>query len=97
MPYHLAQGGGSCAAGEWAVIKDDGGDTMGCHGSQADAKAQLAALYANEPAASKDRARTAAAVKRRSARPDGTELRGAVPPDRVITTRWGSGRGTRLG
>jgi hypothetical protein len=97
MPYHLSQGGGSCAASEWAVVKDDDGKTMGCHGSQADAKAQLAALYANDPDATKDRARVAAAVKRRAVRPAGTELRGAVPPDRVVTVRRGVGRGRRMG
>jgi len=95
MPYHLSQGGGSCAAGEWAVVKDDDGKTMGCHGSQADAKAQLAALYANDPAA--DRARATAAVKRRAARPAGAESRAPVPQDRVITVRRGVGRGQRVG
>src|SRR6266498_93985 len=52
MPWHIEKGGGSCAASEWAVIKDSDGSTAGCHPTKADAEAQLAALYANEPEAS---------------------------------------------
>jgi HK97 family phage major capsid protein/HK97 family phage prohead protease len=48
MPWSVKKGGGTCAAGEWAVIKDSDGSTAGCHGSEADAKAQQAALYAKE-------------------------------------------------
>src|SRR5262245_59207332 len=51
MPWHVEQGGGTCAAGEWAVIKNSDGSTEGCHPSKAKAEAQMAALYANEPAA----------------------------------------------
>lgn len=48
MPWHVEQGGGTCDAGQWAVIKDSDGSTAGCHGSKAEAEDQVAALYANE-------------------------------------------------
>lgn len=48
MPWHIEQGGGTCGASEWAVIKDADGSTAGCHPSKAKAAVQLAALYANE-------------------------------------------------
>jgi hypothetical protein len=43
MPYHIEKKGS-----EWCVIKDDDGESMGCHDTKAEAKAQLAALYASE-------------------------------------------------
>jgi hypothetical protein len=47
MPYKIDQDGQ-----KWCVVKDDGsGKVMGCHESESDAKRQLSALYANEPAA----------------------------------------------
>ena len=49
MPWHTSKGGGTCAAGEWAVLKDSDGSTAGCHPTEAAAKKQLAALYAKEP------------------------------------------------
>jgi HK97 family phage prohead protease len=48
LPWHIEKGGGTCDAGEWAVIKDSDGSTAGCHGSEDAAKDQLAALYAQE-------------------------------------------------
>jgi hypothetical protein len=49
MPWHIANGGGSCPASKpWAVIKDSDGSTAGCHPTKAAAAKQLAALYANE-------------------------------------------------
>jgi hypothetical protein len=48
MPWHIVKGGGTCADAEWAVIKDDDGSTAGCHETQEDAQAQLAALNAAE-------------------------------------------------
>ncbi len=48
MPWHMEQGGGTCTASEWAVIKDDDGTTAGCHASQTEAADQMAALYAAE-------------------------------------------------
>ncbi len=48
MPWHVSKGGGNCAAGEWAVIKDSDGSTAGRHPTKAKAEAQMAALYANE-------------------------------------------------
>jgi hypothetical protein len=52
MPYLISQGGGTCGDSQYAVLSESGA-TMGCHGSKAEAKEQLAALYANEPDASK--------------------------------------------
>lgn len=51
IPWHIEQGGGTCGADQWAVIKDDDGSTAGCHDTEEEAEAQLAALYANEPEA----------------------------------------------
>lgn len=48
MPWSVVKGGGTCSADEWAVIKDSTGETEGCHGSEAAAKDQQAALYASE-------------------------------------------------
>jgi HK97 family phage prohead protease len=48
MPWHVEKGGGTCAVGEWAVLKNSDGSTAGCHPTQAKAEAQMAALYANE-------------------------------------------------
>ena len=50
MPWHIEQGGGTCGASEWAVIKDSDGSTEGCHPTKAEAEDQMAALYANESA-----------------------------------------------
>lgn len=47
MPWHVEQGAAGCAG--WAVIKDADGSLAGCHPSQAEAMAQVAALYAQEP------------------------------------------------
>jgi hypothetical protein len=49
MPWHIQQGGGTCGSSEYAVIKDSDGSTAGCHPTKAEAEAQMAALYANEP------------------------------------------------
>lgn len=48
MPWHIEEGGGTCATDQWAVIKDDDGTTAGCHDTKHDAEQQLAALYAQE-------------------------------------------------
>src|SRR5262245_39123955 len=76
MPWHVEQGGGTCAAGEWAVIKNSDGSTEGCHPSKAKAEAQMAALYANEPAAN-GRAGTVPAGSSRM-QPFAAELRTAT-------------------
>ena len=55
MPWHVEQGGGTCAAGEWAVIKDSDGTTAGCHPTKEKAMAQVAALYANDTPARQQR------------------------------------------
>jgi HK97 family phage prohead protease len=56
MPWHTERGGGACAAGEWAVIKDSDGSTEGCHPSEEKANQHMAALYANEPDAGRSQA-----------------------------------------
>lgn len=53
VPWHIVQDHAECPEGEpWAVVKDADGSVAGCHGTEGDAQAQLAALYANEPEAS---------------------------------------------
>jgi len=48
VPWHIEKGGGTCGDSQWAVIKDDDGSTAGCHDTEDEAEAQLAALYAGE-------------------------------------------------
>lgn len=45
MPYKIAKNAGDCDG--YAVVNSDTGDVKGCHETQDQAKAQLAALYAN--------------------------------------------------
>jgi hypothetical protein len=47
MPWHIEPDHTGCSG--YAVVKDQDGSVAGCHPTQAKAKAQLAALYANEP------------------------------------------------
>lgn len=55
MPYHIgAKGSHGCEG--FPVIKDSDGSVMGCHKTKEHAKKQLAALYINEPEASKEKA-----------------------------------------
>jgi len=46
MPYHVADDHPDC--GGYAVVKDDDGEVMGCHDTEADAMDQMAALHAQE-------------------------------------------------
>lgn len=46
MPYHISNEMQDCAG--WAVVKDDTSEIMGCHQTEKDALAQLAALHINE-------------------------------------------------
>ena len=46
MPYHIESDNEECQG--FAVVKDDDGEVMGCHRSEAQAERQIAALYANE-------------------------------------------------
>jgi hypothetical protein len=46
MPWHIARNVGGCSG--YAVVKDGDNEVVGCHPSEKDAKAQLAALYASE-------------------------------------------------
>lgn len=55
MPYHIGDKGSYGCAG-FPVVKDSDSTVMGCHKTEEDAKKQLAALYANEPEASKEKA-----------------------------------------
>jgi HK97 family phage prohead protease len=48
MPYHTGSSESCPASKPHAVIKDSDGEVMGCHATKDDAKAQLAALHANE-------------------------------------------------
>lgn len=53
MPYHIGEKGSHDCSG-FPVVKTSDGKVMGCHKTEADAKKQLAALYANEPEAEKN-------------------------------------------
>jgi hypothetical protein len=52
MPYHIGKEGSYGCEG-YPVVKDSDGTVMGCHKTEDAAKKQLAALYINEPEASK--------------------------------------------
>lgn len=54
MPYHIGKKGSHDCKG-FPVVKDSDSKVMGCHKTKEDAKKQLAALYANEPEASKEK------------------------------------------
>ena len=47
MPYHIGIKGSHGCKG-FPVVKDSDGKVMGCHETEAKAKAQLSALYINE-------------------------------------------------
>lgn len=51
MPWSIEKGHGCPSSKPWAVVNEDSGDVEGCHATKADAEAQMAALYANEPGA----------------------------------------------
>lgn len=51
MPWHIGTSDECPAETPVAVIKDDDGSVAGCHANEADAQAQIAALYAEEPGA----------------------------------------------
>lgn len=49
MPWHAEEGAGDCSGDTpWAVVKDDTGEVEGCHATEEEAQAQVAALYASE-------------------------------------------------
>lgn len=78
MPWHVAKGGGTCNALDWAVIKDADGSTEGCHPTRKAALKQMAALYANE--SSKGNSMTSSAERRYTpvpveARGDGKKMK----------------------
>lgn len=48
VPWHKVSNHSECGDGKVAVVKDSNGSVAGCHGSEAEADKQLAALYASE-------------------------------------------------
>jgi HK97 family phage prohead protease len=68
IPWEIRKGFGRCGPDKWAVVKQGTDEVLGCHTSEASAKRQQAALYANEPAA----------------RADGAELLAARPVSRTF-------------
>jgi len=49
MPWHVVEKDAGCSVSEpWGVRKDDDDSLAGCHGSEAEAVDQIAALYASE-------------------------------------------------
>ena len=82
MPYHIGAKGTSGCSG-FPVVKTSDGKVMGCHATKEKAKKQLAALYINEPSASKseeklmattDFATSYAAIIKQEKQDDGTLL-----------------------
>lgn len=54
MPYHVAANHAQCPISRpFAVVKDADGQVMGCHPSQKAADDHMAALYANDPEATR--------------------------------------------
>jgi ATP-dependent protease ClpP protease subunit len=51
VPYHVAKSSQCPDSKPWACVKTGDGKVMGCHATKQDAEKQMAALYANEPAA----------------------------------------------
>jgi HK97 family phage prohead protease len=51
MPWHVGTAKSCPASKPYAVVKDSDGSVAGCHPTRERARRQLAALYANEPAA----------------------------------------------
>jgi len=51
MPFHVERSDTCPPSKPWACVKDATGEVLGCHASEADAQAQVDALYANERAA----------------------------------------------
>jgi 2'-5' RNA ligase len=50
MPWSIVEGDERCEAGEFAVVKDEDNELEGCHATEEDAQAQVAALNAAEAA-----------------------------------------------
>lgn len=49
MPWHIVENHAECGSDEpWAVVKNDDGEVEGCHATEAEAQAQMDALYAVE-------------------------------------------------
>lgn len=48
MPWSVTQADERCGEGEWAVVKDEDGELEGCHATEDEALAQVAALNAAE-------------------------------------------------
>jgi hypothetical protein len=48
MPWEIQTGNPGCDSGEFAVVKIEDGEVEGCHSTEAEAQAQVAALYASE-------------------------------------------------
>lgn len=55
MPYKISGKGDALGCGGYGV-QDESGKTVGCHGTRREAEAQMRALYANVPDASKSEA-----------------------------------------
>lgn len=51
MPWHVAKSSSCPASKPWAVLKQGSSKPVGCHPTKKAAQDQMAALYANEPAA----------------------------------------------
>src|SRR5262245_11549492 len=75
LPWHVENDNPNCAG--FAVVKDADGSVEGCHDTEADAQAQVEALYANEPA------RSAAALP-----PDGPPCYGVICVEGIPTAEY---------
>lgn len=99
MPWHIAKSSSCPASKPWAVIKDSDDSVAGCHASEASAKKQLAALYANEEKSmdSIEQQRRAAAEKRRAALCADADPRAARGLHPRLAERSSQHRGTDQG
>lgn len=98
MPWHVERSDSCPASKPYACVANDGGEVMGCHATEADAQAQVDALYASESMSMYAAAQTqtlrqagqlrAAAVKE-GRTPSGVEFRLQTVPGGVArATNW---------
>lgn len=77
MPWHVERSDECPPSKPYACIADATGEVMGCHATEADAQAQVDALYANEP--KKGRAMAAAVERRYTLLPVELRAGGSAP------------------
>jgi len=80
MPYRVEQSHECPESKPWACVNEDSGEVMGCHETEDAASAQMRALMANEPAASRTRPEPGRVETRRfEISTEGRKIRGIIP------------------